>query len=868
MPLLPLQVGEDGLLLDVGLLDVLPELGNLGFPLLVELNLGGGGTAGLVKTLTQLVNLPGKVRPLPLGLGAGLALGLQLLLHGLNATLDLLDSLLGLGNQVLLVVELGSKLVVVLLLVGDGDLKIALAPLQLNDAILSHLQVALKLPLLLLNGCPGLLLLVQAALKLTESRLKLGLDGSQVTNLLVDRDHVIVGLGLCLGNVLLLLVQLVDDLVLLADLILEHLDGVVAVALLQLDLGDGKLNVFDLLLHHADGSRVGLDLSSQGDPGRFLICENSLGCLQFRFCLSLGGCGLGLPVGVDRDVALLLSQLLAHGLNLSLEAVHAALEVGSDIEGLLVLSIGGVGLLLQKPKLLLGVGQADQAPGLLDEDKPSPVPAGQVLAEVPLADLDQLPLVELLLVDAAADPLEHLTLDHAHPLDHQLVTLLLEGTEGASAEEDKGVSKPVPLTVERNAVHESPDGGLVVAGGLDGVLTQARVAELEVRVEHPVGEAAHADPDALEHTVAGQLVHDQWGLHLAGLLVGVGHKATYEVGLAVVQGGHQLHEGNQVDGGDGLATSLLLLLALLLGGGGGLARVVLPQVDEKDAVASALHDLHNSVVDRVLVLLQPVGDVVGPDASVVGDGKVGVLVSLGLGLQEDRQLAKGGLQLLLKGLVSGLGEEGLLLEDGPDAHGLLEHDDGSSQVHAEVDHDPVNSLTHVLLLLNDEHVVVEELLQLLVDKVDGDLFEAVVLENLETGNIEHSTEVGLLHGGVDEGVVTLDDQPLEDAIEDGTGNTTSGHGGLLTGLTLGHPLGSDLDPGLAEGLEQGLRVNAEGSSSLAREGLHAVVSNLSLVVTTLGLVNDATASHNTGGQHVAVELLLLCEAKDVEASSV
>merc|ERR1719187_1683926 len=164
-------------------------------------------------------------------------------LPGLNAALDLLDSLLGLGNQVLLIVELGSKLVVVLLLVGDGDLKIALGPLQLNNAILSHLQVALKLPLLLLNGCPGLLLLVQAALQLTKSRLKLGLDRSQVTDLLVDRDHVIVGLGLGLGNVLLLLVQLVDDLVLLADLILEYLDGVVAVALLQLNLGDGQLDV-------------------------------------------------------------------------------------------------------------------------------------------------------------------------------------------------------------------------------------------------------------------------------------------------------------------------------------------------------------------------------------------------------------------------------------------------------------------------------------------------------------------------------------------------------------------------------------------------------------------------------------------------
>merc|ERR1719260_503676 len=386
--LLPLQVGEDGLLLDVGLLNVLAQLVHFRLALLVELNLGGGGTAGLVKTLTKLVDLPGKVGPLPLGLGAGLALGLQLLLHGLNATLDLLDSLLGLGNQVLLVVELGSKLVVVLLLVGDCDLKIALARLKLNNAILSHLQVALKLPLLLLDGCPGLLLLVQAALQLTESRLKLGLDGSQVTDFLIDRDHVIVGLGLCLSNVLLLLVQLVDDLVLLADLILEHLNGVVAVALLQLNLGDGKLDVLDLLLHHSDRSRVCLDLSSQGNPGVLLGRENSLSFLQLTFGLDLGGSGLSLPIGVDGDVALLLSQLLAHGFDLSLEAVHAALEVGSDIKGLLVLSPGGVGLLLQKPELLLRVGQADQAPGLLDEDEPAPVPAGQVLAEVPLADLD------------------------------------------------------------------------------------------------------------------------------------------------------------------------------------------------------------------------------------------------------------------------------------------------------------------------------------------------------------------------------------------------------------------------------------------------------------------------------------------------
>ena len=37
--------------------------------------------------------------------------------------------------------------------------------------------------------------------------------------------------------------------------------------------------------------------------------------------------------------------------------------------------------------------------------------------------------------------------------------------------------------------------------------------------------------------------------------------------------------------------------------------------------------------------------------------------------------------------------------------------------------------------------MVEELLQFLVDKVDGDLLEAVVFKDLEPGDIEDSTEV-------------------------------------------------------------------------------------------------------------------------------
>merc|ERR550519_2642604 len=612
--LLPLQVSKNGLLLDVGLFHILAQLVDLRIPLLVQLHLSGGGTAGLIQALSKGVDLPRQVRPLPLRLGASLAFGLRFLLHGFDAALDLLDSLLGLCYKVLLVVKLGGQLSVVLVLVVNGDLDVPLGPLEFSDTILSHLEVSLDLPLLLLESSPALLLFVKSAFELIKSGFELALHGVQVNHLLVDSDHVIVGLGLSLSNVLLLLVELVDNFILFGDLILEHLDGVIAVALLQLHLGDSQLDVLDLLLDDSDRTAVRLDLAGQLHPGGLLTLKNGLRLLQLGLCRSLCGSRLCLPVSVDRDVALLFSQLLAHGLDLVLEGIHGAIEVGSDLESLLVLSPCCIGLLLQHPQLLLWVRQADGCPGLLDQNEPAPVPAGEVLAEVPLANLDQLPLVELLLVDVATNPLENFSLDEHHPLDHQFVTLLLEATKGSGTEEDKGVSEPVPLAVEGDAVHESVDGSLVVLRGLDSVLAKAGVPQLEVGVEHPVGESTHADPDSLEHTVASQLVHDQRGLDLAGLLVGVGHKATHKVGLAGVEGGHQLNQGDKVDGRHSLAATLLLLLALVLGGSSGLTRVVFPEENQQSTGGSGLHHLNNSVVDGVLVLLKPSGDVVRHNA--------------------------------------------------------------------------------------------------------------------------------------------------------------------------------------------------------------------------------------------------------------
>ena len=60
------------------------------------------------------------------------------------------------------------------------------------------------------------------------------------------------------------------------------------------------------------------------------------------------------------------------------------------------------------------------------------------------------------------------------------------------------------------------------------------------------------------------LVHDEVGLDTSGLLVGIGHHATDEVGLGLVEGGHQVVELALEVGGDSLA-ALTLLPVLVLG---------------------------------------------------------------------------------------------------------------------------------------------------------------------------------------------------------------------------------------------------------------------------------------------------------------
>ena len=72
------------------------------------------------------------------------------------------------------------------------------------------------------------------------------------------------------------------------------------------------------------------------------------------------------------------------------------------------------------------------------------------------------------------------------------------------------------------------------------------------------------------------------------------------------------------------------------------------------------------------------------------------------------------------------------------------------QVQAEVDEAPLDALPLVLLLLQDEHGVVEQLLQLLVCVVDAQLLKGVILqEKGEKKNLSfHQRQFGVPQGCV------------------------------------------------------------------------------------------------------------------------
>merc|ERR1719167_312303 len=269
--------GGGGLLVEVGLLEVAAETSQLLLSLLVELDLSGGGTTGLIEALGELIQLLGQVGSLLLNLSAGLTLGFELLLDRLNAGGELLDLLASLVDGGLLILEFGDEGSVLEVLALGGLIHVTLDALQVID------------------GSEGLLQL----------RLQLSLDLGQMVDLVFLGLEVIGGFPVALLHLLLLTGELGDELILLGHLVLEGLDLVLLGILLLLGLGQRPLEVLDVLLQLMGLSGELLLLGAEGGVGILLIHEALLDILEGGLDVDLlGHDGVESGLGIASDGAL------------------------------------------------------------------------------------------------------------------------------------------------------------------------------------------------------------------------------------------------------------------------------------------------------------------------------------------------------------------------------------------------------------------------------------------------------------------------------------------------------------------------------------------------------------------------------------
>merc|ERR1719167_1304003 len=158
------QSSKGALMGNVQLLKLSLQAGKLTLPLLVELHLGGGVGAGLLKPGRDVLDVLLQHGAALLGLGAVATLDGQLLVKLLKPGLQLLGLLGVLGAKSGLVVDLGGKSAALLVLASSSSLELTLDALKVSDGLLGELQVSLDLPLGLLNVSLDLLLPLKSIL--------------------------------------------------------------------------------------------------------------------------------------------------------------------------------------------------------------------------------------------------------------------------------------------------------------------------------------------------------------------------------------------------------------------------------------------------------------------------------------------------------------------------------------------------------------------------------------------------------------------------------------------------------------------------------------------------------------------------------
>merc|ERR1712076_110014 len=449
---------------NVQLLKLRLETGQLAFPLLVQLNLGGGVGAGLFKPGGNVLNVLLQHGAGLLGLGAVSTLNGQLLVQLLQPGLKLLCLLGILGSESGLVVDLCGQSTALLVLASSSSLELTLDSFKVRDSLLGQFEVALNLPLGLFDVALDLLLTLKCVLSLVQGLLQLSLDTGQVVALVLDSLDVLLGLLATISTAPLFLAQLGDHVTLVGNLVLKGADLVVFVGSVLFSLGEVTLLDSNLALKLGHCS-VGLGHSTlKSDLLGLLILDSGI-CLV-KILLHIGSLIFNpdsfvnhvlnsRATGVQSQLQLVLlsSKAIVDGLDLGTRS-NGSVNVGLGLGDLVLVLFLELSELAAPEVGLDGQPQLEPQPGLRHH-----VGADCALARVE-SELLVLELRELhpggLSTGARLQPGK----DGAD----LVLALLLHPAANAGPEEDESVAQPELLLVQLHNVHDGLGGSLVILG--------------------------------------------------------------------------------------------------------------------------------------------------------------------------------------------------------------------------------------------------------------------------------------------------------------------------------------------------------------------------------------------------------------------
>lgn len=101
---------------------------------------------------------------------------------------------------------------------------------------------------------------------------------------------------------------------------------------------------------------------------------------------------------------------------------------------------------------------------------------------------------------------------------------------------------------------------------------------------------------------------------------------------------------------------------------------------------------------------------------------------------------------------------------------LLDQINGGLKIQTEIHKFPIDVFPSVFFLFQNEHRMIEKLLQLFIGVINAQLFEGVQLENFETGDIEYADKRGTLTFASIERFVDTGDNPFEHTFVDRFGD--------------------------------------------------------------------------------------------------